>query len=751
MEGVTEVSRPTGTRHKLVWTWNGTSDLTKSTFRTDTHQLTLFFSIWKNKMIQLLEQYSATSSECTRRNISYELTHSKRHTNEQPKLENDTLTQKMWSYDACTNGHGHPPEWITYCNRKQFKNTDFCAKFDQACDATICLPPKPNAQNTFCDGIITTNWKTRLCPEYYYNVSNVNRGFLIRYPDTAGLTNAFQADKQWEICWKTSTDYCQQDVDGTGEQSSRDCFRHPTFRYFETQYEITCEITPKFPAFEPTKTDLVIQEQYHDANQVNTHFFLRFQEWNQNNQFPIKSAKRLILLEPRPIDQRHHYLDGEPHMNPSYGYYASYPSMMKDDSSCHQRVASKPECSALVTGIEGKLGFFDYVIFDPAHNSPNYPGLPLQLLGTRGARGTIPEHPYGRSKRQLTAAVVLFSLAASAISATISGVATGELLQKEMDQKIKDLENQVNEHFTRDEANLRTLAERINALDTTNYAQDQAIVSTLTNLIKTQALQEQTDTFLQTEISDNQRLLLQNVDLFMKSNFQERTLSLAELELDKLIIAWSSNLTGKNLFNKTSLYLTRISQGSMYLQTYATLASTHRSNFDNSISHDNETFDSLHQAIEDSIKNTNQTLVTLKHATSNKPILINISDPEWNPKPINVDLNSTFLTSQDFADAFLDGVHTIPHAATEAVSDVVDDVADVVGNGTSHLIASTVGPISGIIVLAIVIVLLKKHGVHINRKRRQRQSRETKENELQPTTRKLLNLLNSKGESKPRV
>ena len=509
-------------------------------------------------------------------------------------------------------------------------------------------------------------------------------------------------------------------MDGTGYQSSRDCFRHPTYPYLETHYELKCKITPKFLAFEPTRTDLVIQEEYSTADQVNAQNLHQFNEWNRAHGYPIIFPSRLILLEPRTVSNKYHYLDGAPRMSATHHYYVSYPSMMADDSNCHQRIVQKPECAVLVTGLEGKLAFFDHVVFDPAHNATNYPGFPLQLLGTQGTGTRIPNHPYQKEKRQLTAAFVLFSLAASAISSAISGVVTGELLQKEMDRKIKDLEHQINQHFAQDEANLRVLAQKINALDVTNHAQDQAISSTITDLIKTQALQEQTDTFLQREISDNQRVLLQNVDLYMKSTLQTRTLSLSELELDKLIIELSSNLTGKPLFNKTNLYLTRISSGNMYLQNYAHHAETLRSALNNEIQHENETFDNFHDAIAKSRRNLNHTLININNDLNNKSSLINLSDPRWHPKPISVNLSITNLKRNDFANAFLDGIDSVPHVAAEAVGNVVDDVADIVGDGTRHLIGPIVGPIAAMIAIIVLIVVLKRLWTKRIRKQKQK-------------------------------
>ena len=73
-------------------------------------------------------------------------------------------------------------------------------------------------------------------------------------------------------------------------------------------------------------------------------------------------------------------------------------------------------------------------------------------------------------------------------------------------------------------------------------------------------MQEETDTYLQNEISQNQKILLKTLDLYLRTTSNEKSISLAELELDKLIIHHCRNLTGKAMFEPTDAFLTRIVQ-----------------------------------------------------------------------------------------------------------------------------------------------------------------------------------------------
>ena len=67
---------------------------------------------------------------------------------------------------------------------------------------------------------------------------------------------------------------------------------------------------------------------------------------------------------------------------------------------------------------------------------------------------------------------------------------------------------------------------------------------------------------------------MKTLDLYLRTTFTEKSISLAELELEKLIIHLCRNLTGKAMFESTDAFLTRGVQGNMYLQKYAYEAKT---------------------------------------------------------------------------------------------------------------------------------------------------------------------------------
>ena len=99
--------------------------------------------------------------------------------------------------------------------------------------------------------------------------------------------------------------------------------------------------------------------------------------------------------------------------------------------------------------------------------------------------------------------------------------------------------------------------------------QNQAIVRSLTQTLTLQTLQSTTDDFLQSEIDANRRLLLSNLGAYLKSIQTCREISTAEAELDRLILKQIYNAKGVNLFDPSKIYLTKISQGNLYLKVLA--------------------------------------------------------------------------------------------------------------------------------------------------------------------------------------
>ena len=235
-------------------------------------------------------------------------------------------------------------------------------------------------------------------------------------------------------------------------------------------------------------------------------------------------------------------------MSDYHNQYLTYPSMTKGDNTCFHRVRNDATCNNLVGGILQKLAFFDHVYFDPSQNKPKFPSAPVRLYGSNGDISKPPGDS-SRKKRQITGGVVLSTFLTTIIGNAITGATTGLTVQQEFDQKLNEIESRINERFAKDGVNVRTLSNRINSLEAVNIIQDQAITRALTQTLTLQAIQSSTDDFLQEEIDNNRHLLPQHLDTYLGQTQTLNSISLAELELDRLIIRKVAKRNGTHLFD----------------------------------------------------------------------------------------------------------------------------------------------------------------------------------------------------------
>ena len=61
-------------------------------------------------------------------------------------------------------------------------------------------------------------------------------------------------------------------------------------------------------------------------------------------------------------------------------------------------------------------------------------------------------------------------------------------MEQKFDTKLSNLRHKINQHFLKDEENVRALVDKINAIDAANHVQDQTIARSLDVLIRAQAL-----------------------------------------------------------------------------------------------------------------------------------------------------------------------------------------------------------------------------------------------------------------------
>ena len=220
-----------------------------------------------------------------------------------------------------------------------------------------------------------------------------------------------------------------------------------------------------------------------------------------------------------------------------------------------------------------------------------------------------------RNKRQITGGVVLLTFLLSTAESAITGTATGLTLRQEFDEKLNQLELKTNNHLNQIDANIRDLAGKIHSLEAVNQIQYQAIMRALIQTLTLQTIQQTTNTFLQSEIDTDRRLLLQNLDAYLKQSQTFDSLTLSELELDKLIISEVQNKIGRPFFNNASIYLTKITQGNLFYKKYARKLQRSTQSLKNISYNDDKRFDNQELKLK---RHENETFTMIKKDKKNQ-------------------------------------------------------------------------------------------------------------------------------------
>ena len=463
---------------------------------------------------------------------------------------------------------------------------------------------------------------------------------------------------------------------------------------------ITCTVYGREMAFEPVPTDIVIQEEFDTIESLNQVQGL-LKNLNKNNQ--IKMPTRVKVIAPTTRQNSHNYRDGPIKISDHPNQYLTYPSMIKGDKSCFQRVKNNAICSNLVGGVLQKLAFYDRVHFNPTQNKPKFPSSPVRLYGSNGEISKPPDDPK-RKKRLITGGVVLLTFLTSLVGNAITGTAIGLTLQQEFDEKLNELESKINERFAQDEQNIKTLSNRINSLEAVNVVQDQAITRALTRTLILQAIQSSKDDFLQEEIDSNRRLLLQHLDTYLRQTQTLDSISLAELELDRLIISEVASRNGIDLFDDATTYLTKTTQGNLYLKKYAQETRILHSHLYNVTVADKEKMKDLRRNLT-SIKNETKDIIKMiKHADSLVPIPINLPEARWNPPNISINFTQTDITPKQLADNLLSGLGIVPRTMGGLMKTGVDEIANITGSGIEQLLKPLLPILIPAAVIAVAIV-----------------------------------------------
>ena len=180
--------------------------------------------------------------------------------------------------------------------------------------------------------------------------------------------------------------------------------------------------------------------------------------------------------------------------------------------------------------------------------------------------------------------------------------------------------------------------------------------------------------------------LLKHLDTYLRQSQALNSLSLAELELDKLIIKEVRTKNGTCLFDDTTSYLTKITQGNLYLKRYAKQTHELQSYLQNVTVQDRTVIQNIRKNLTRTTNETHSIIKLVKKANFLIPIPINLSEARWNPPNISINFTSEDITPEDITDNLLKGLGVVPNVVGNLVWDGMNEVSNVVGSGIEHLL-----------------------------------------------------------------
>ena len=496
--------------------------------------------------------------------------------------------------------------------------------------------------------------------------------------------------------------------------------------------QLTCHITGRTPAFEPIKTNILIQTTPDIDYVAET---ARFLEWHEHvaPDFPLPNKTRVRWIRepmtyyadsavpkpfyyekytPAPESEKDREIDdiGTKTAFAAFGAlgkrkkrelntkwdglsYLSFPSIMSDDPTCKRRTQMKLSCHNLYGNIEVKLAFFTHVHLDPSGNSQVFRAPPLTLKGIKASQ----TRNMRRRKRQVTAGVFLLAAGLSAFASSVSGLSVEVVLEN----KIRELQDKFNVRFSKDEENLRRIATKVNTLQTSGIIRDQAINRILINQLKQQALDEVANDYLQKQITENRRLIVNNLGLLINITVHFRNITLQEAELNRLVITQLKNSSGTALFDQETVYLGRLSEGALALTPYAQRIYRRETEEANEQTQRNHRFSSeLHKQYHDLARSENESIIQIR-IDENRTVHLtpfNISSPDWNPQNVTVIGNKTLL------DILVHGISQVP----STIKTLADDGIKIVHGGLSTPGKTLLGVLIPTAIIVIAAVILKK-------------------------------------------
>ena len=171
-----------------------------------------------------------------------------------------------------------------------------------------------------------------------------------------------------------------------------------------------------------------------------------------------------------------------------------------------------------------------------------------------------------------------------------------------------------------------------------------------------------------------------------------------------MIISEVAKRSGIDLFDNTTTYLTKITQGNLYLKEYAKETRILHSHLYNITVADKEKIKDLRRNLTSLTNETKDIIKMVKHANSLVPVPINLSEVRWNPPDISINFTQTDITPKQLADNLLNGLGIVPRIVGGLIKTGVDEIANITGSGIEQLLKPLLPILIPAAVIAVAIV-----------------------------------------------
>lgn len=551
-----------------------------------------------------------------------------------------------------------------------------------------------------------------------------------------------EAEQPFEIDWENNYFTAVQSYSRSvfwfavsGKEPGANLFQHVRYT--------TCQFTPGVTAHEPYPLDLVVQEidpsyglaskgnplwdtiyqhdayaypdpyypgakTQHDADYWLAHLKpplrLRF-EYPESLPPSLSVAPpgvdlrttltTLKWIEPG-IDSAHTRDDDKPRlMNITLPMYSSFPSMLEGHDKCETRINLTRVChGALIADARGRLAFGKKVKWDPSEGNQLWPTGRFTLLGSQEMSNI--EFPFrhynltttgnNRRRREVATATILVIAGFISLAAGEAGILgyTGTKLQ----QLTKDF----NERFSKNEMRMTEMAERINRINVVLAASDRKLDRVVMSLMQREILMNERIDALRASVAHNSVTIARSLDKVLALTRTTRSVSLAQVALDKLIWEAIGRQPSARVLDSRSAYLMEINHGQVRLKKIASevIRESHGHN---------ETAGNLarqESAVERNWLNTSTRLHTLVDDWRSfvNQTLPPLNFSNWLQPDVQLDLNFT-----DFGKHLLTGVSDIANTAGEVITEI--------GGGIGQMLSKLLGPLAPYLwIIAAIIGLV---------------------------------------------